>query len=70
MFFSVERYLILIKVKVEKVVLHKYVVLNDKITCNNISEIVGDSVLAPIQNSVKNFFVKFQVGVPQQIQVF
>lgn len=53
--FSVERYLLLIKVKAEKIVSHVYVVLYDKRTCNVISEILGNSALVPIQNSVKNF---------------
>ena len=43
-------------VKAEKVIAHKYVVLNGKSTFNAISAIVGNSVLVQIQNSVKVFF--------------
>ena len=57
-FFSEERYCDLICVKAEKVTSHKYVVLNGRRTFNAISAIVGNSVLVPIQNSVKDFFGK------------
>ena len=45
-------------VKAEKIISHIYVVLNGRRTFNVISEIVGNSVLVPIQNSVKGFFGK------------
>ena len=43
--------------KAEKVTSHKYVVLNGRSTFNAISAIMRNSVLVPIQNSVKGFFL-------------
>ena len=43
-------------VRAEKVTSHNNVVLNGRSTFNAISAIVGNSVLVPIQNSVKGFF--------------
>ena len=44
------------RIKAEKVTSIKYVVLNGRSKFNAISAIVGNSVLIPIQNSVKGFF--------------
>ena len=55
-FFSAERYWNLMCVKAGKVTFHKYVVMNGRSTFNAISVIVGNSVLLPIQKSVKGFF--------------
>ena len=57
-FFSDERYWNSICVEAEKAILPKYVVLNGRRTFNTISDVVGNSVLVPIQNSVKGFFGK------------
>ena len=39
-------------------ILHKYVVLNGRKTFDVISENVGNLILVPIQNSVKDFYGK------------
>ena len=57
-FFSDERYWNSICVEPEKVILPKYVVLKGRRTFNAISDIVGNLVLVPIQNSGKGFFGK------------
>ena len=54
-FFRDKRYWDLICVKAKKIISHKYM-LNGRRTFDVISEIVGSSVLVPIQNSVKGFF--------------
>ena len=55
-FFNDDRYWDLICVKAEKLISHRYVVVNGISTFSAISPIVGNSFLAKIQNSVKCFF--------------
>ncbi len=52
---SLQHFLAMNDIGAENVISHKYVVLNGRGTFNAISKIVGNSVLVPIQNSVKGF---------------